>query len=139
MLAAWNRDSEPVTYLPSSINNCRIEDDKLVCFSDDQTQRLATNLIKFKTKAIIDNFSSDGTFEVTYRNLVIDATRLEDTESGDDATGDDNPAKGYTVKTGWGTPHTLECKFKDDSTLSCLKNKSHSFVLTSPQNLAAGK
>jgi TPR repeat protein len=139
MLAAWYRDNDPVTYLPSSVSNCRIEANRLICLSDDQTRRTAMNLIKYKTKAIIENFSSEGTFEVTYRNLVIDSTRIESVESGDDAANGNNVETAYTVKTGWGTPHMLECRFKDSSTLDCLKNKSHSFVLTSPQTLATGK
>ncbi|HUT41344.1 MAG TPA: tetratricopeptide repeat protein [Gammaproteobacteria bacterium] len=138
MLAAWYRDTDPVTYLPSAVNNCRIEDDRLVCLSDDQTRRTAANLIKYKTKAIIENFTDKGTFEVTYRNLVIDASRIESAESADE-TGDSNDENAYTVKTGWGTPHNLECQFKDHGTLTCVKNKSHSFELISPQNLAAGK
>ncbi len=139
MLAAWYRDSEPVTYLPSTINNCRIDDDRLVCFSDDQTRQTGANLIKYKTKAIIENFSSTGTFSVTYRNLVIDASRIEDPDSAGDTGVDGNPDSGYTVKTGWGTPHTLECQFKNRSTLSCLKNKSYNIELTTPKNLATGR
>lgn len=135
MLAAWNRDDEPVTFLPSTINNCRIEEERLVCLSDDQTRRTATNLIKFKTKAIIENFSDKGTFDITYRNLVIDASRIESADEDDGAEDGGAPA----VKTGWGTPHTLECKFKDRGTLNCLKNKSHKLVLTSPQTLAIGR
>jgi len=139
MLATWYRDNEPVTYLPSSVNNCRMDENRLICLSDDQTRRTATNLIKYKTKAIIENFSSKGTFEVTYRNLVIDSTRIESMESGDNAVSGNSEETAYTVKTGWGTPHMLECRFKDSGTLDCLKNKSHSFVLTSPQTLATGK
>jgi len=45
----------------------------------------------------------------------------------------------YDVKTGWGKEHSLQCKFKDSSTLSCLKNNTHAFLLESPQTLAAGK
>ncbi|MGB5472100.1 MAG: tetratricopeptide repeat protein [Gammaproteobacteria bacterium] len=138
MLAAWYRDTDPVTYLPSAINNCRIEEDRLVCLSDDQTRRTAANLIKYKTKAIIENFTDTGTFEITYRNLVIDASQIESADAADETGGSDDE-NAYTVKTGWGTPHNLECQFKDHGTLNCVKNKSHSFELISPQNLAAGK
>jgi hypothetical protein len=92
--------------------------------------------VRFKTKAIIENFSKDGSFSITYRNLVIDAipetgTDITDTDGGNEG--------GYPVKTGWGSPHTLECSFKNPETLSCLKNNTHAFLLTSPRTLAAGE
>lgn len=140
MVAAWSRDGEPVAYLPSAINNCRTEKDKIACYSDDQTRETADSIIKFKTKSLMRNFSSDGSFDVTYRNLVIDTTRLaaagskEINEIGSVAT--DTGA--YAVKTGWGKEHTLECKMIKESKVSCLKNKTHSFLLVSPQTVASG-
>jgi hypothetical protein len=139
MLASWTRDTAPVTFLPSSINNCRIEADRLVCLSDDRTRRTATHQIKYKTKSIISDMSENGTFEVTYRNLVIDAGPLEPAAAGTDAAGGDDEDSVYTVKTGWGSAHRLECEFKDRGTLTCLKNQSHHLVLRSPQTLAVGK
>lgn len=139
MLASWTRDTEPVTFLPSSINNCRIEDDRLVCLSDDRTRRTATHQIKYKTKSIISNMNGSGAFEITYRNLVIDASPLEKAPSGEDTATADDEDTAYAVKTGWGSAHTLECQFKDRGTLTCLKNQSHRIVLTSPQTLAVGK
>jgi TPR repeat protein len=139
MLAAWYRDSEPVTFLPSAINSCRIEQERLICLSDDQTRRAGLNLIKFKTKAIIENLTDQGAFDITYRNLVIDARPVETAESKDGVGTAGDEAVAYRVKTGWGTPHTLECQFKDRGILTCLKNNTYSFELTSPQTLAVGK
>jgi TPR repeat protein len=136
MQGAWNRGDEPVTYLPSSINHCRTEDHRLVCFSDDQSSRTGHNIIRFKTKAIVDHFSTRGKFTVTYRNLVIEATPLSGTDA---AAGDDAGMGSYTVKTGWGTPHTLECTFHGDNALSCVKNNSYTLRLSSQRALASGK
>ncbi len=135
MQGAWNREAEPVPYLPSTINNCRTENGKIVCFSEDQTTTTGNNLIRFKTKAIIDHFSRNGSFTVTYRNLVIEATPL----TGTDISGMDGAeTASYPVKTGWGSPHTLECNFRNSATLSCLKNNTYAIVLTSPHTLASG-
>jgi len=144
MLASWNRDDQPVPFLPSAINNCRVEDDKVVCFSDDQSRSTASGTIKYKTKSIISNLAQDGSFEVVYRNLVIDAdqdsvrrnTRPEEV-LGSTTTGIANMK--YEVKTGWGKEHNLQCTFKNSSTLSCLKNDTYAFLLESPQTLASGK
>lgn len=144
MLASWNRDNEPVAYLPSAINNCKVENDKVVCFSDDQSRETATGTIKYKTKAIVSNLAQDGSFEVVYRNLVIDADQNSARKKGSSeeligSTTNGSVSTNYEVKTGWGKEHSLQCTFKDASTLSCLKNKTHAFLLESPQALAAGK
>ncbi len=144
MLASWNRDNEPVTYLPSAINNCKVENDKVVCFSDDQSRDTATGTIKYKTKAIISNIAQDGSFEVVYRNLVIDAAqdsarKKTGTEEVVGSTTAGTVSMNYEVKTGWGKEHNLQCTFKNSSTLSCLKNNTYAFLLESQQALAAGK
>ncbi len=141
MVAAWSRDGEPVAYLPSAINNCRTEKDKIACYSDDQTRETADSHIRFKTKSIMRGFSSNGSFEVTYRNLVIDATPVAATNSSKEALeigSEITATDAYTVKTGWGREHTLECRMIEESKVSCLKNKTHSFLLVSPQTVASG-
>ena len=141
MVAAWSREGEPVAYLPSSINNCRTESDKIACYSDNQTRKTSDSTIKFKTKSIMRNFSNDGSFNVTYRNLVTDATKIaaaENTEEVDEIGGEGVNTSAYTVKTGWGKEHLLECQMKDSGTVSCQKDKTHSFLLVSPQTVASG-
>jgi TPR repeat protein len=144
MLASWNRGDEPVAYLPSAISNCRVENDKVVCFSDDQSRDTATGTIKYKTKAIISRLAQDGSFEVVYRNLVINADqdptrKISGSEEVLGSTTAGIASMKYEVKAGWGKEHKLQCAFKDSSTLSCVKNDTYAFLLKSPQTLAAGK
>ena len=143
MVAAWNRDSKPVSYLPSAINNCRTEESNIVCYSDNQTRKSGDSIIKFKTKSIMKDFSKDGSFKVTYRNLVVDSGTTANIEtSGDDeevGSDDNNAASTYKVKAGWGKEHALACQLKDSGTVSCVKNRTHTFVLISPHTLASGK
>jgi TPR repeat protein len=141
MVAAWSRDGEPVAYLPSAINNCRTENDKIACYSDDQTRETADSLIRFKTKSIMRNFSGDGSFDVTYRNLVINTTQVtaaDSTEVAHEIGSEVTDTDAYTIKTGWGKEHTLECRMIEESKVSCLKNKTYSFLLVSPQTVASG-
>jgi TPR repeat protein len=141
ILVSWKRDDKHVTYLPSTINNCRTGDDKIICYSDDQTRTTPGSSIKFKTKAIISDLTPDGLFDVTYRNLVIDSEQLDVTDSNkdEDIGGlDESIESTHKVKTGWGKEHKLECRLRDTATVSCLKNKTHTLVLTSQQTLAAG-
>ncbi len=114
MLASWNRDNEPVAYLPSAINNCRVEDDRVICFSDDQTRSRGTGAIKYKTRAIISNLAQDGSFDVVYRNLVIDADHdpTQEKSGSAEVVGSITAATAnadYQVKTGWGKEHSLQC------------------------------
>jgi TPR repeat protein len=140
MVAAWSRDTKPVTYLPSSINNCRTEESNIVCYSDNQTRESGSNKVSFKTKSIMQDFSRAGSFTVTYRNLVINSTPIAGTEVSEDdgevGDDDDSASSPYQVKTGWGKEHTLECQLIDTGTVSCLKNKTHTFLLVSPHTLA---
>ncbi len=57
---------------------------------------------------------------MTYSNLVLDASP---------ADGSGLATSGYSVKTGWGSPHTLDCSFNDNSKVSCLKNKTYTLFL----------
>ena len=143
MVAAWNRNNKPVAYLPSAINNCRTEESNIVCYSDSQTRKSGNSIIKFKTKSVMKNFSEDGSFKVTYRNLVVDSGAIDsiDSSADDEEVGSDDDSAGnhYIVKAGWGKEHALECQLKDSGTVSCLKNKTHTFILVSPHTLASGK
>lgn len=141
MLTTWSRQSRPVNYLPSAINNCRSEDNRITCFSDDQSRSSGGNDVKFKTKSIISDFASDGTFKVLYRNLVVNTTQ---TGSGPEqepeaAYGDEGSGSSHTVNTGWGIEHSVECKMHVSNSLTCVKDKSRTVVISSQQNLAHGK
>ncbi|NNJ94481.1 MAG: sel1 repeat family protein [Halobacteria archaeon] len=142
VLAGWNRDGNPVAWMPSEITTCRTEGNKVTCFSDDQIRNAGDNIIKFKTKAIISSFSGNGSFKVTYRNLVISTSQAAavSTDGDDEEPGslDEDTSATYKVKTGWSNPHMLKCKMKDKGSVSCRKNKAHAMVLTSPTTMVAG-
>ena len=142
-IASWSRSNKPVSYLPSAINNCRREGKDVICYSDSQTRESGSNEIKFKTKSTLTDFSKDGTFNVTYSNLVIDSKPIGSISSGDDdgevGGEDDSAGSAYKVKTGWGKAHTLMCQLKDSHPITCLKNTTHTFTLVSPRKVASGR
>lgn len=125
--ASWSRDGKPVGWLPSGVSDCEDKGDKVVCKSSMLERETETHRITYKSRAIINDFSPEGMFTVTYRNLVIGAApkgNWTGTESS------------YAIKAGWGNDHTLECRMQDASNLSCLKNGIHTIALTSPKALA---
>ena len=141
MLTTWNRQSRPVSYLPSAVNNCRTEGRKITCFSDDQTRNSGGNTVKFKTKSIISNFSDDGTFKVQYRNLVVNASQQGSTvtQEQESAYGDEGTGSTHTVNTGWGIEHIVECTMHNSNSISCVKDKSRPIEISSRQKLATGR
>lgn len=143
MLTSWSRQSRPVNYLPSAVNNCRSEGRKIICFSDDQTRNSGGNTVKFKTKSIISDFNKDGTFRVQYRNLVINASQSGNngpSQEPEAAYGDEGADSSiHVVNTGWGIEHSVECTLRNSNSLSCVKDKSRPVEITSQQNLAHGR
>jgi len=141
MLTTWSRQSRPVNYLPSAINNCRTEGERITCFSDDQTRSSGDNDVKFKTKSIISDFAGDGTFTVQYRNLVVNTRQTGDSsdQEPEAAYGDEGSSSSHTVNTGWGIEHSVECKMHDSNSLTCVKDKSRTVKISSQQKLADGK
>ena len=141
VLAAWVRDGNPVAWMPSEITTCRTEDEKINCFSDDQVRNAGNNIIKYKTQAVISNFTSNGSFKISYRNLVISASQEVTEQAGesDDEPGslDTQMSDTYKVKTGWSNPHKLTCKMKDAGIVTCSKNNAHAIILTSPSTIVA--
>ncbi|UCC55517.1 MAG: sel1 repeat family protein [Gammaproteobacteria bacterium] len=141
MLTLWSRQANPVSYLPSTINNCRTEEKRIICFSDDQTRESGGNEVKFKTKSVISDFAKDGTFKVLYRNLVITASQPDDSppQEPEAAYGDEGTVASHTVNTGWGIEHTIDCTMKKNDSLTCVKDKSRTIEISSQQNLAHGR
>ena len=141
VLAAWIRDGNPVAWMPSEITTCRTEKDVINCFSDDQVRNAGENIIKFKTKTVISDFSTKGTFEVSYQNLVISSSQAvsEQVEAEDHEPGSLNTtmSDNYRVKTGWSNPHKLVCQMKAVGKVTCRKNNGHSVALTSPSTMVA--
>lgn len=144
MQSSWMRDSSPVPYLPSTISNCSMESAKLVCNSDDQVRDSATGTVRYRTRAIISDLTADGSFSITYRNLVLEAT--QDTSpartAGEELIGgitSEPTAMSYEVRTGWSKAHDLECRFETTEAIACVKNRMHAFRLESPQAVARGK
>jgi len=140
MLGNWSRNEQPVAWLPSSVTNCRTEQNRIICFSDDQLRESGNKTVKFKTKAIISHFSAAGTFTVTYRNLVISAVSKQPVSTGDVAAFDEvQEEKGYAIRTGWGKEHTLECLMSDSHAVNCTKNKVQALALVNKQQVAGSR
>ncbi len=116
LAGGWKKRNKSVEYLPSSLTQCKDTGSRVECLSAEVTRNIGMADINYTTKAIIFGFKPNGTFKVSYRNNVskIKVTDPEFAESGGKVP----------VTLGWqDADHKLACKFENDRSLVCTKNK----------------
>ncbi len=116
MAGGWKKRNKPVEYLPSSLTRCKNKDGQVECLSSAVSRNIGMADISYTTKAILFGFKSNGSFKVSYRNNVskINVTDPEFAESGNKVP----------VSLGWqDADHKLVCKFENERSLICTKNK----------------
>jgi TPR repeat protein len=119
----WESRGKSVKFLPSGLNQCEQERNRLVCYSHNIKESTVGRNIKYRVKSIITPGKAAESFHVTYKNLVLDVVLHETDET---ATGyGDEQEQGFKVKTGWGKKHEADCKFDSATKVSCLKDGVH--------------
>jgi len=123
----WTRKQKQVEYLPSKVTDCEMEKGKLICFSGLLTRNSGSNTVHYRVKAEVT--SARGVFNVTYRNLVIDAVNIESDDEEllgyDEEAGQD---QGFHIQTGWTQGHKVECRPNANGGLNCIKDQTHKMV-----------
>ena len=122
LAGGWKKRNKYVEYLPSSLTQCKDNGQRVECLSADISRNIGMADINYTTKAILFGFKTDGSFKVSYRNNVskINVTNPEFTKSG----------KKVPVTLGWqDADHKLTCKFENDRSLVCVKNKLRTIKL----------
>jgi TPR repeat protein len=119
----WASKNKAINFLPSELNQCEQEDDKLVCYSHKIQESSAGRQIKYRVKSIIRQGKAADSFQVMYRNLVLDVV-LQEQDEANAAYGDEQE-QGFKAKTGWSKQHLVACKFDSSAKISCLKDGVH--------------
>ncbi len=119
----WTTDGKAANFLPSSLNSCEMEKDRLVCYSGDIEEVSVGRKLRYRVKSIITPGAGHETFDVVYRNLVLDVELL-DVDSGPAGYGQ-GEERGFKVKTGWSGQHTAACRYTTDRSVDCLKDGIH--------------
>lgn len=127
----WESKGKSINFLPSSLNQCESEPDRLVCYSHDIRESSVGRDIKYRVKSIITRGSGKDSFHVMYRNLVLEAN-LQDSEATERGY-DDGREQGYQVKTGWSKKHEADCSFDSASQISCLKDGLYKISIVAGQ------
>ena len=95
----WQRNGQPVGYLPSTATTCQEKGQEIKCLSGELTRNTGFSTITYVTEATLSGFSANDEFNVSYHNNVIRA------ESEDPSA-----ASGQ------------ECNLESASKLVCVKN-----------------
>jgi TPR repeat protein len=119
----WTSDGKAARFLPSSLNECEHDKNRLVCYSEHIEETSVGRKLRYRVKSIIKPGSVAETFDIVYRNLVLDVELL-DVDSGPVGYGQGGE-QGFKVKTGWTREHIAACKFVTDQTLNCRKDGIH--------------
>lgn len=123
----WRRGDRPVDYLPSQVAQCDRDDDSLVCFSEVLERITGAKTVEYRVKSIIRH--DRNTFNIVYRNLVLDVTDTAELEDEPLGYGD-QVDQGFHVRTGWTPEHNVVCgEVSDDGLLKCVKDQTHRFEL----------
>jgi len=116
----WNNDGKAANFLPSSLNACEMDKERLVCYSGDIEEISVGRRLRYRVKSIITPGSARDSFDVVYRNLVLDVEMLDvDSDPIGYGTGEQ---QGFKVKTGWSGEHRATCRFTTDRSVDCVKD-----------------
>ncbi len=111
----WVMRQEPVVFLPSKINTCSEQNNKIICNSSILEKQRSGKIIRYKVKAIIKKkLDSVDSIQSVYRNLVLDVTNI------------DSGSKSPPVKKGWSLKHIATCTYEGDDLLQCVIDGSRS-------------
>lgn len=118
---SWKRNKKPVGYLPSSINNCKIVNDKIRCVSSEQERSTGSEIITFSTESSII-VTGKNKFNVKYINnvLEVEVLKTEDVSGVEDEevteTASTSISKGKQEKI-----HKLKCTLNSKKAITCTK------------------
>lgn len=128
----WQRNGEPVGFLPSTGTQCKKNGNKVYkCRSQTMSRKSGDTIITYVTMATLSGFTRKDRFNVTYRYNILrlqkEGAQEAKPEEDDDDDGDysaDPAQQQFTLKLGaQRTKHKLNCILKEERTLECIKNR----------------
>ena len=120
----WSARNKPMEYLPSAITDCGVENNVLICFSEELKRESGNHTVLYKVKSEVHK-KKDGLL-IAYRNLVLGVEDMEVMDDAEDALGyDEEVDQGFAIQTGWTRAHQVECRQDGDRAMNCTKDKIH--------------
>jgi len=117
----WSAHNKPMEYLPSAITDCEVENDVLICFSQELKRESGNHTVLYKVKSEVRKKKGGLS-----SNLVLGVEDMEVLDDAEDALGyDDEVDQGFAIKTGWTRAHQVDCRHDGDGAMNCTKDKTH--------------
>lgn len=123
----WQRNARPAGYLPSSISQCRRQNDVIRCISTAQERSTGNKTITYNTEAVLSNFDGER-FRITYFNNVLEIDR-EDSSSAsafEEETSQAAPDAARQTPGQQKFSHQLECRLDSPANprrIQCTKDR----------------
>ncbi len=124
---SWQRNGRPAGYLPSSISQCRRQNNVIRCISTAQERSTGSQTITYNTEAVLSNFDGER-FEITYSNNVLEISR-ENTSTAsafEEETTQAAPAAVQQASDQQNFSHQLECRLETPANprrIHCTKDR----------------
>jgi len=128
----WVRGRRPTGYLPSSISQCRSQNENIKCISTAQERSTGTETITYNTEATLSDFNGKK-FRISYVNNVLEIEQQESTNvAGFEEEASSSTSAKTRLKAGQQSkPHQLECTLEKPDSIRCVKDKLQTLHFTS--------
>ena len=121
----WGQNSPGATFPEAPAIECSMNKSEVVCWTDVLTGRYNTRAYRYKIKLILDKFSADKLFVMTYRNLIL---RSASKSTDEDAGGLGSLPE--AIRPGWAPMiHRLPCRLAGQDVIVCSPIGESQFVL----------
>jgi len=132
----WAAHNKPIEYLPSAVTQCELDNDVLVCFSEELKRESGNQTVLYKVKAEVRE-GKEG-FAIAYRNLVLGVEDMDIPDGEDDGAGyDDEVDQGFSIQTGWTRAHQVVCQTDGGKAMNCTKDRTHRVRVVEDVRVAA--
>jgi hypothetical protein len=118
------KKDEPVEFLPSRVSDCELESDQLICFSAILQRASGNKIVQYRVKSVIRS-PDNKSYEIAYRNLVLDVTAQEEEDENQPPGYDAATDQGFHIQTGWTREHNVACGALSEQGLECVKDNAH--------------
>lgn len=115
---SWYKRAAPAEVLPSSITTCRKQTGAIIiCLSEKRKRTISAAEVTYHSKTMLFDIQQDGSFQVVYRNNVMEIIEPEDD--------DEFRQEPINIKLGWQeTEHHLVCNMEEKTkNVSCIQDK----------------
>lgn len=121
----WEQSSLEIIFPVTHAIDCSTERNDVVCWTDVLTGKYNSSTYRYKIKLILDKFSTDKPFVMTYRQLIL---KRSSKSTDDDAAG--LGALPEAIRPGWAPMiHRLPCQLVGHDVIVCSPVGESQFVL----------